>query len=131
MTASLHAPLRDGAHLSDDSSVRLRALLLTELHAKAAQAADHEARASQLTGHTDVDSILERELADAGAARAREGIGEIKKALDRLDAGTYGWCEACGAPIPFERLEVIPEVQHCVACPRSIVGTVRSHSSAS
>ena len=126
MTASVHVSLEKGTHLAADSLASLRALLLAELRTKTAQAAEHEVRVSQLTGQTDVDSILERELADAGAARAREGIGAIRKALARLDAGTYGWCEACGAPIPFERLEVIPETQRCVACPGPTVSSVRS-----
>ncbi len=126
MTASVHVSLPNGTHLAADSLASLRALLLGELRKKTAQAAEHEVRASELTGQTDVDSILERELADAGATRAREGIGEIRNALARLDAGTYGWCEACGAPIPFERLEVIPEARHCVACPSPSVGSVRS-----
>lgn len=109
--------IADVSHLSQDALARLRHLLAVESADQAAQFAEHQALASQLRGATDTDSGLERELAEAGAARAREAIEDISHALERLDAGTYGSCEACGAPIPFERLEAIPSARFCVACP--------------
>ncbi len=61
----------------------------------------------------------------ACAGRAREAIEDIQHALDRLRAGTYGTCEACGASIPFERLEAIPQTRLCVACPSQRAGMSR------
>lgn len=49
---------------------------------------------------------------------AADAIADIADALARIDEGTYGICEACGCPIPFERLEVIPHARFCVGCPR-------------
>jgi DnaK suppressor protein len=40
----------------------------------------------------------------------------IEAALARLARGEYGWCEACGEPIPPERLAVCPEARRCTAC---------------
>ncbi len=40
----------------------------------------------------------------------------IRKALERIDAGTYGVCEMCGKPIPAGRLEALPYATRCVAC---------------
>ena len=105
------------SQLSQDALARLRHLLAVDSAAQAAQFAEHQAMVSQLRGATDGDSILERELAEAGAARAREAIEDMEHALQRLDAGTYGSCEACGSQIPFERLEAIPAARFCVACP--------------
>ena len=65
----------------------------------------------------------------ACAARAREAIEDIEHALDRLRDGTYGTCEACGAPLPFERLEAIPQARLCVACPSYWAGLVRERVS--
>lgn len=41
-------------------------------------------------------------------------IGRIHDALERMDRGTYGRCVVCGAPIPEERLEAIPDTAYCV-----------------
>jgi RNA polymerase-binding transcription factor DksA len=43
-------------------------------------------------------------------------ITEIDAALARLEAGTYGLCVRCGAPIPEERLELRPFAATCVTC---------------
>jgi DnaK suppressor protein len=41
-------------------------------------------------------------------------LEDIARALAKLDAGTYGTCEACGEPIPDERLEAVPAARFCV-----------------
>jgi RNA polymerase-binding transcription factor DksA len=95
---------------------RLRALLLRELGDQAAEAAACRATISTLTGQTDVDSQLEREIAEASEKRAVEAISDIEDAIVRLDNSTYGACERCGAAIPVERLEAIPHARRCVDC---------------
>ncbi len=117
MGASQQTVVAEVSHLSHEALARLRSLLLDESRAHALQSVEHEAVVSQLRDHTDVDSMLERELAEAGAARARAAMADIEHALACLDTGTYGWCEECGAAIPFERLEVVPSARLCVACP--------------
>lgn len=116
MTASVQEPLSYVSPLSSAVVARLRAALEEQLQAKAAESAEHDALVELLRGHTDVDSRLERELAVAGATRAREAILEIQDALARTSIGTYGLCEACGAPVAPERLEAIPHARHCVGC---------------
>jgi RNA polymerase-binding transcription factor DksA len=39
---------------------------------------------------------------------------EIEAALERLDRGSYGTCQACGRPIGAERLEALPATRFCV-----------------
>jgi DnaK suppressor protein len=41
---------------------------------------------------------------------------EIDAALTRIDAGSYGRCEVCGAAIAPERLHARPAARHCVRC---------------
>lgn len=41
---------------------------------------------------------------------------EALAALDRIDAGTFGMCEACGKAIPAARLDALPYARHCVGC---------------
>jgi len=43
----------------------------------------------------------------------------VDSALDRIAAGTYGWCARCGLPIGFARLEARPEATLCIACARA------------
>jgi RNA polymerase-binding transcription factor DksA len=113
---------RVASHLSDDARGELHALLVAQQRSNLEQAAAHEATARELAVHADADSIIERELAEVGAVRARDAAREAEEALGRLAAGTYGTCEVCGAPIPFERLEAIPQARHCVACLRPRLG---------
>ena len=40
--------------------------------------------------------------------RARKLISKIDQALERLDNGTYGYCEETGEPIGLRRLEARP-----------------------
>lgn len=53
-------------------------------------------------------------LRERDAARVRVVIA----ALARIDDGTWGACEACGAAIDEERLDVLPEATTCAACAR-------------
>lgn len=49
-------------------------------------------------------------------AAAEASLAELTEARRRLEAGTYGICERCGAEIPTERLEIRPEARYCVVC---------------
>jgi DnaK suppressor protein len=40
--------------------------------------------------------------------RYRKLLGKIDAALERIDNGTYGWCEDTGEPIGLARLEARP-----------------------
>lgn len=125
MSASVDMPRVQRPHLPQSAVSRLRDLLLSELQVEHAQRDSHETAAALLRDETDPDSMLEFELAEAGAARAREAIDDIADALRRMDLGTYGCCEACGAPLPFERLEAVPAARRCVACPGRGAGLLR------
>jgi len=47
---------------------------------------------------------------------AESALTEIEAALRRLEQGTYGTCERCTKPIPWERLEVLPMTGLCMPC---------------
>lgn len=42
-----------------------------------------------------------------------------ERALAKLDAGTYGACDACGAPIAAARLRAMPDSVLCLSCAAS------------
>ena len=68
--------------------------------------------------------LAEREqlthLRDVGAAHQQiEGMVEkINEALEKINEGTFGVCEACGDPIQPERLEALPYATRCIECQR-------------
>jgi DnaK suppressor protein len=41
-------------------------------------------------------------------------LAEIEAAVQRLDRGTYGTCQACGRPIGDARLEAMPAARFCI-----------------
>jgi RNA polymerase-binding transcription factor DksA len=52
-------------------------------------------------------------------ARRERAQGKLKKlgaALQRIEEGTYGVCEACGQAIEAERLAALPIATLCIAC---------------
>jgi DnaK suppressor protein len=51
--------------------------------------------------------------------RERKLISKIRKALEKVEDGTFGFCEVCGEPIEFKRLEARPVTTHCIECKTS------------
>ncbi len=50
--------------------------------------------------------------------RGREKVflDKIQKALEKIDAGTFGVCDDCGERISMKRLEARPETTLCIRC---------------
>jgi DnaK suppressor protein len=46
----------------------------------------------------------------------RRELGEIEDALRRIEAGSYGNCEACGGAMGLQRMRAIPEARFCMGC---------------
>ena len=65
------------------------------------------------------EAAVEREgdevLEGVGLAGQKE-IRMIKAALERMDAGEYGYCVKCGNEISEDRLEVLPCTPFCRVC---------------
>lgn len=72
---------------------------LASLSAGGINEADLTDRAS-----VETDRALELRTRD----RARKLVSKIDQALERLDNGTYGYCEETGEPIGLRRLEARP-----------------------
>jgi DnaK suppressor protein len=49
----------------------------------------------------------------------------VRRALGRVDAGTYGQCITCGRQLPEERLEARPEAERCVDCQQKAEAAAR------
>src|SRR3954454_20132241 len=58
-----------------------------------------------------------RRLTDIGVgASFEERLDRVERALEKLDDGTYGTCDACGKSIPAPRLQAMPDSVLCVTC---------------
>ncbi len=76
------------------------------------------------TTDIEVDSADENEVADkmeeldenkAILDQLEPQLNEVRAALERIEAGTYGICEAHGEHIEKERLEANPSARTCMA----------------
>jgi len=47
---------------------------------------------------------------------AKEELNQIRKALQRIDDGSYGQCVHCGEDIAPQRLEAVPFAEFCIGC---------------
>jgi len=61
-------------------------------------------------------STQERSRLIAVVEALRVNLVEVERALERIDAGTYGMCERCGKPIDLARLEARPWALLCIDC---------------
>lgn len=58
----------------------------------------------------------DREFALNLADNEQKVIHRIDEAIEKVDAGTFGVCEACGKKIAKVRLKVVPYAELCVPC---------------
>ena len=108
------------------------ATALVAAHPERFDAASAEAwvaarRSLLLRRTTPSDGVLSASsgCATRGAHRHAEELAEsAAHALARLEAGCATACEACGATLPFDRLDSAPAAVRCTTCcPVSAVDT--------
>ena len=112
----------------------MNAAKLNEIKAHLEQERDSLERqlAEQSLGEVDVDEGF-ADSAQATAERSEliaveeqhESLHkEIVAALIRIEEGTYGQCQNCGAEIPQERLDAVPTASLCVSCKQAAADAV-------
>jgi len=57
---------------------------------------------------------IEREMDLRAYARNRDMIQRINQALERIDDGSYGYCQETDEPIGFKRLDANPTAIFCI-----------------
>ena len=102
---------------------RLEAELAELQHQRADLEEVTEVSLADATGEVGFDE----EFADAGSFtfererdlslvdNARDLIAKVEHALGRIEAGSFGHCEACGGAIEAERLDALPYATLCLA----------------
>ncbi len=83
-------------------------------------------RIDELTAGGEIELDFDDDFADRGQVSAEIGenraladslsnkLEQVEKAFARLEDGTYGTCEVCGAEIAKERLAALPATTRCV-----------------
>lgn len=64
----------------------------------------------------DGTEAFEQTVGVALRIKVEASLEEVERALAKLEDGTYGLCEACGARIDRARLEVLPHALYCLDC---------------
>lgn len=108
-------------HLSEEQIREIKEALL-RMREKLIESAQEQIRdPSNVTfeGGDEIDRAdLEEERYLTFRIKGREAtlIHKIDYALMKIESGTYGICENCGAEIPFERLKARPVTTMCFEC---------------
>ena len=93
------------------------AALEAEIAAAASQIAEGDG--SDGAGDDQADTgakTYEREHELALTYNSRDLLAQAERAVQRIDAGTYGICESCGKPVGKARLQAFPRATLCVSC---------------
>jgi DnaK suppressor protein len=122
VAAAVSGAREDG--VVDDVRRRLAEERSTTLARLASLTADHDAVvAASLDTNADDEHdpegatiAFERSQIGSLARQVRHHLAEVDAALERVDAGTYGACERCGAPIGAARLDALPAARLCIRC---------------
>lgn len=68
----------------------------------------------------EVRLAADRELMIHTLDRESHRLRQVRAALARIEEGSYGYCLACGEPIPAKRLDVVPWAAYCVRCQEAV-----------
>jgi RNA polymerase-binding protein DksA len=104
--------------------IELRELLLQRRNQLMGDVRDLEAGAfSEETQHVSTNHLAdssseqyEQEFTLSMIENETEELKEIGRALEKIEGGNYGECEACGIDISIERLQAMPYTRICIHC---------------
>lgn len=65
-----------------------------------------------------MDALQRQAMAQAAERQRHTQAQRLEAALERLEAGDFGYCVRCGERIGERRLAVDPAVPTCIACAR-------------
>lgn len=108
--------------MNPDQLNRYRAALETQLVDLRSATREHEEQlddrrtTEDFTGPDRASDLESLEVDASVTASERKLAAKIHHALERIDLGTYGLCEACGSAIPAARLDAKPSVSLCLRC---------------
>jgi DnaK suppressor protein len=114
--------------LDEKTISALRARLEEDLARVEADVAELDRHERETQSEASGENVYRDHMADQGSAtfereldmtfeeNERDLLGDIRAALARIEAGTYGVCARCSAEIPAARLEAVPTASLCITC---------------
>jgi RNA polymerase-binding protein DksA len=93
---------------------------LDEIEERTARMSEAD-RATELSSYEDhpadlASETFEREKALAIGESVESLLNQVNTALEKLERGTFGICDACGRPIKKARLQALPFATLCLDC---------------
>ncbi len=67
-----------------------------------------------------MDAMQAQAMSKATGEQRRRLLGEIERALQRIEDGSFGECFECGEPIAPGRLEANPTATLCIGCAEAL-----------
>lgn len=115
--------MRKNNHLSEEQLTQLKKRLFADMNKLEETIADVEkqdpfndpAYADDNSAiDTDVREQMEHETVEAELKSLRKKHELVVNALKRMEEGTYGLDISSGEPIPYERLDIVPEASYTI-----------------
>jgi DnaK suppressor protein len=63
-----------------------------------------------------IQNANDRDYAMGNLERTSSRLGEVRTALRRIGAGTFGVCAGCEEDINLKRLTAVPWASYCIVC---------------
>ena len=113
---------------SEKELAQFKTLILEKSKVVADDLAAAKEKADEVLKNNSVNAIYSSHIADAGSDqqemeknyymvdRENTFLQYLNRALDMLDAGTFGICTSCGKLINKERLMEVPHTSSCFDC---------------
>lgn len=106
-------------HLTPEEIDYLKKLLLDWRDRLIEETRDSVGEALHFSGADEIERAeaeTERILTLRTLDRDRKLLKKIEYTLQKIEFGTYGICESCGAQIPYKRLLARPVASLCIDC---------------
>ena len=108
----------DAAKLAElrEALLKVAAETRAEDDAAAAERAPVELDQQSVGRLSRMDALQVQAMAQATSRRRAGELKRVAAALERMEAGEYGYCVECGEEIAMRRLELDPATPLCIQC---------------